>query len=360
MRRACKISLKFATASKRRRLDALLAAYRAAVNFYIKSLWATRGRLDKETLARLPDSQTRLSARYKSQALKQALETVVATRLAVKQCGRPCRCPVFNGAATLDAKFIKVKVEDKNHGDFDVFVTISSLQRGKRITLPSRATVPLRKWLAKPGAKLIQGASLSDNSITLWVECAAPVKPTGSKLGIDIGVNKLISLSTGVHLGREFKQMRDKIVRKKPGSRSKRRALIQRDQFIRQQVNRLPWDQINLIAVEDLNNLKKGKKRARGKNFRKAMAPWSYRQVIEAIRQKAEENGVYLQLVPPAYTSRTCPQCGTESIENRKGETFHCVSCAYTADADTVGAVNVLNKALLSAGSLESPVLIAC
>jgi IS605 OrfB family transposase len=117
---------------------------------------------------------------------------------------------------------------------------------------------------------------------------------------------------------------------------------------------------MKMLAVEDLKNLKRGKKKSRGKSFRKALAPWSCRQVIEAIRQKAQEHGVDLVLVPPAYTSRTCPKCGTESVENRKGETFHCIDCEYTADADTVGAVNVLNKALRSVGSVESPAFTAC
>jgi predicted transposase len=77
MRRAVKVSLAFATQEKRRQINALMEAYRAAVNFYIRSLWNDRGKLDKTTLARL--KSTRLSERYKSQALKQALEIVVAT-----------------------------------------------------------------------------------------------------------------------------------------------------------------------------------------------------------------------------------------------------------------------------------------
>ena len=89
MRRACKVTLKFTTGKKRRALTALLVAYRAGVNFYIRSLWSTPGKLDAATLARLQN--TRLSERYKSQALKQALETVVATKLSAKALGTPCR-----------------------------------------------------------------------------------------------------------------------------------------------------------------------------------------------------------------------------------------------------------------------------
>src|SRR5712692_4170396 len=97
MRRAVKVTLQFATERKRRKMAALLEAYRAAVNFYIKSLWTDRGKLDKGTLARLKN--TRLSERYKSQALKQALEIVVATKKSAAQLAVPARCPIFTGSA---------------------------------------------------------------------------------------------------------------------------------------------------------------------------------------------------------------------------------------------------------------------
>jgi IS605 OrfB family transposase len=355
MRRAVTVSLKFATVSKRRRLSALLEAYRSAVNFYIVSLWEVRGGLNKETLSRLPDNKTRLSARYKSQALKQALEVITSTKKSAKALGKPCTRPVFTGPAILDAKFVTISTTKTP--SFDLFVTISSLQKGNRITIPTKGTAVLNKWLSKPGATLIQGAALSESKLVLWVSLPDFIKNNGLSLGVDIGVNKLISLSNGQHLGVEFKELRNKVVNKLCGSKSKRRILLERDQFIRRQVNLLPWANLRLIAAEDLKNLKTGKTKSRGKTFRKAVAPWSYRQVIEAIRQKAQEHGVHLVLVPPAYTSRTCPQCGVESRDNRKGEAFCCTACHYSADADTVGAINVLNKALRLVGSLESPTL---
>src|SRR5919198_877759 len=53
MRRAGKVSLALATEEKKRQINALMEAYRAGVNFYIRSLWKDRGKLDKATLARL-------------------------------------------------------------------------------------------------------------------------------------------------------------------------------------------------------------------------------------------------------------------------------------------------------------------
>jgi IS605 OrfB family transposase len=355
VRRACKISLKFLTAKKRREITALLQAYRAAVNFYIKSLWATKGKLDKETLARLPKENTRLSERYKSQALKQALETVIATKLACKATKKWAAVPIFNGSATLDAKFVQI---EEGKGSFDLCVRLSSLRKEKKIHILSRKTKVLNKWTGKPLAKIIQGCSLSEHSLVIWVELPELLNKTeGIDLGLDIGVNKILSLSDGTHLGTEFKELRKKIQRKQSGSKGKKRALAERNNYIRRVVSQLPWQKIKFLAIEDLKGLKKGKNSKRGKSFRKALIPWTYRQVIAVLKNKAQENRVYLVLVAPAYTSQTCPKCGKVAKGNRKAERFQCLDCGFGADADHVGAMNILakGKGLRLVGSLESP-----
>ncbi len=54
-------------------------------------------------------------------------------------------------------------------------------------------------------------------------------------------------------------------------------------------------------------------------------------------------HGGQLVLVPPRYTSRTCPRCRFQSRENRTSqERFSCRSCGYEANADLVGAMNIL------------------
>ena len=58
---------------------------------------------------------------------------------------------------------------------------------------------------------------------------------------------------------------------------------------------------------------------------------------------KLEHRGGRLIKVDPKNTSRTCPQCGSVSGENRKTQaSFACIACGYRANADLVGAINVL------------------
>jgi putative transposase len=64
------------------------------------------------------------------------------------------------------------------------------------------------------------------------------------------------------------------------------------------------------------------------------------------LANKAESAGRVLIPVDARNTSRTCPHCGHVAGENRPTQqTFRCVECGYTANADRVGALNVAIRA---------------
>jgi hypothetical protein len=108
-------------------------------------------------------------------------------------------------------------------------------------------------------------------------------------------------------------------------------------------------------AFEDLNGLKRGKSNRRGKIFRIAAAPWTYRRVRQRVECLALENRVLPVAVDPRGTSRTCPACGKDDRRNRKGEVFRCIACDHKGDADFIGARNVLTKTLAALGRVLSP-----
>ncbi|WP_033332241.1 RNA-guided endonuclease InsQ/TnpB family protein [Streptomyces novaecaesareae] len=69
---------------------------------------------------------------------------------------------------------------------------------------------------------------------------------------------------------------------------------------------------------------------------------------LAILTSKAESAGREVIAVDPRNTSRTCPECGHVSAQNRPTqEKFHCQSCGHTAHADTVGALNVLRAGLV-------------
>lgn len=352
MLRACKLSLKFLTSAKRRKITSLLQCYRAAVNFFISVLWLEKGAgLDGKTLAKL--TKTKLSARYKSRALKQAVDIVISAKKSAAAIGNYASMPNLRGRALLDARFVHIEDGKKS---FDLVLRLSTLHKGHLLTIVTRKTAVLIKWLSVPGARIKDSCALEEDFVTVWVEIPdLPPKESGAVIGVDVGVNKLASDSDGNHYGTDFKSVRDKIKRRVPGSKGRKRAHQERDNLINRVLNQLPWGGMKVIGVEALKNLKHGKKKGRGKTFRKAVAPWTYRRILERIGHKADENRVRIIAVPPAFTSRTCPICGWCNKANRRGENFLCQSCGHADDADTVGAQNVLARTLETLGSVESP-----
>lgn len=51
---------------------------------------------------------------------------------------------------------------------------------------------------------------------------------------------------------------------------------------------------------------------------------WSYRQVLDKLEALSEIEGFKLIKVDPAYTSKTCSNCGTILKSNRNGEFYNC------------------------------------
>ena len=345
MQRSVKVSLALATATKLRRLDALRREIRGCTQRYVEHLWDQSGRLDAVTLNQVDGGS--LSYRHRSNCLKVALETVSSTRKTAKATGVKPSCPQVSGAVRLSSLVAKI---EQGKGSFDYVLKVSGLISGEPIVLPFKSHRHLNYWLDKPRANLLQGCTLGGDWAALWIEVPEQPPKPGLPLGVDIGINKLLVDSNGARYGTGVKVVCARVRRCKPKSRGRLRASRARKDYINREVKRLPWDSIGSLGVERLTNLKLGKKPGRGKNFRKAIAPWTYRQAIARIEMLAQENRVRLVAVDPRNTSRTCPICKTVAKESRMGEHFRCVNCGFSADADHVGAVNVLVRAHPNSG----------
>ncbi len=340
MNRAIKISLKHATAKKLNKLSRLVRCVRRQTNRYIRHVWRFGGALDKATIDGV--SHDHLTYRYVCSCLRVALETVSSTRKSAQAIGVRARIPIIHGCTKFSCLVARI---EPGRGSFDYVLKVSSLNPGKVITIPFKSHRRLNYWLAKPGARILDGCIIGDGWAALSISIPdLPLKTEGDEIGVDLGYNKLLVDSEGNQYGLEIKDLCEKIRRKQPGSKAKKRARTERDHYINKTIKELPWGRIKLIAVEDLKGLKKGKKKNRSKNFRKRLAPWAYRQWLTRSTYTAQENRVCRAAVDPRNTSRTCPRCGWVAKENRRGEKFKCVRCNYSADADFVGALNIIGK----------------
>ena len=76
---------------------------------------------------------------------------------------------------------------------------------------------------------------------------------------------------------------------------------------------------------------------------------WS--RLMKRLQDKMDANGGRLVIVPAAYTSQACHQCGHVAKGNRDSQAvFHCVECGYRANADINAAKNILGRALDKTG----------
>lgn len=73
-------------------------------------------------------------------------------------------------------------------------------------------------------------------------------------------------------------------------------------------------------------------------------AGWA--QFLGILAHKAESAGRLVVPVDARNTSRTCPECEHVAKGNRVTQAkFACTACGFAANADHVGATNVLNRA---------------
>ena len=173
---------------------------------------------------------------------------------------------------------------------------------------------------------------------------------TGKAIAFDMGYKKLLVSNENSHIGaNEMQDIYSKISRKTQGSKAFKRSLVHRDNEINRLCNTISTSDLQHIILEDLKNVKTGRK-----YFTNKIQRWSYVKCITKIESLCEENGINLVKVSPVYTSQTCSSCGHVDKNSRLGESFHCTRCRYILDADYNAAVNIYNRGIYSFSSQKS------
>jgi IS605 OrfB family transposase len=103
-----------------------------------------------------------------------------------------------------------------------------------------------------------------------------------------------------------------------------------------------------------LGDLKGIRARARGRRMNRIVGNMPYLKLAHYIEYKAAWEGIPVITTSEAYTSRTCPRCGSEGRRPKQG-LFQCVACGFEANADYVGARNLTERAArwFAAGALR-------
>lgn len=100
-------------------------------------------------------------------------------------------------------------------------------------------------------------------------------------------------------------------------------------------------EKVKTIVLEDLSLSNEEKNSL-------AFPKWNYYQLQSFIENKAQENGIQVKKINPAYTSQRCPSCGFiafyKEMVRPKREKFTCPVCGFSSNADYVASLNIAEE----------------
>lgn len=196
-----------------------------------------------------------------------------------------------------------------------------------------------------------------------WYACfcceveSEPLPPTGQSVGVDVGISSLITTSNGEKVDNpkwhrneqaKLRVIQRRVSRRKKGGSNRRKAVRQlqthhekianqRKDFLNKLVHRL-IKQNDLIAIEDLQVTNMVRNRHLSKSI--FDSGWGYfRQRLEA---KAVEAARIVAIIPPAYTSKTCSDCGFIFEHLTLSNRWVTCECGLSLDRDHNAALNIL------------------
>lgn len=189
--------------------------------------------------------------------------------------------------------------------------------------------------------------------------------PSPFTVGIDMGLAKFATLSTGVVIDnpRFFRKdekalahaqrKRDKLPK---GSGERKRAtrkvqhiharIANRRQDFAHKLSRYLADTFQVMVFEDLNTQGMVKNR----HLAKSIGDAAWNQTIQYTTYKAEEAGRVCLKVNPAYTSQDCSGCGDRVKKSLSQRVHTCPKCGLEIDRDLNAAFNILARGLASLG----------
>ncbi|SIO43675.1 RNA-guided endonuclease InsQ/TnpB family protein [Nitrosomonas cryotolerans] len=196
-----------------------------------------------------------------------------------------------------------------------------------------------------------------------------------SMIGVDMGVTRFVTLSDGSYVEplNSFRKLSKKRVFEQRKLSKKVRFSAnwkKQKQIITRLYERIANARLDLLhktsteisknhAMVVVENLKigsmsksaKGSVEKHGKNVKaksglnKSILDQGWGMFVSFLEYKQACSGGDVLKVNPQYTSQTCPGCQHVSRDNRKSQSaFECTECGFKANADLVGALNVLER----------------
>ncbi len=201
---------------------------------------------------------------------------------------------------------------------------------------------------------------------TVENELQTPKTNNGPAVGLDLGLNRLATLSDGkiIQNPHHFRKLEEKLAaaqrnlsKKRKGShnrcKARRKAALvhekianARKDHLHKSANRL-LSIYSKIVMEDLR-IREMAQEGHGKGIYDA----SWGMFTHLLCYKAENAGSEIVFVNPKDTTKECSRCHSIVSKSLRERVHQCSSCGLTLDRDVNAAINILTRA--TAGMAES------
>ncbi len=188
---------------------------------------------------------------------------------------------------------------------------------------------------------------------------------SAAPIGIDVGLSRFAALSDGTWVAspRFYHEAQERLAllqrrlsRKRSGSKGRQRAqlrLARLQEHIHDQrtdfLHKLSTGIIQkhpTVAVEDLSIFSLGRS-----SFSKAVHDASWGRFLKMLDYKASRAGGRVLRVDPRGTTQECSKCRSAVRKTLKDRLHQCWKCGFEADRDLNAALNILQRALGTAGT---------
>jgi len=242
---------------------------------------------------------------------------------------------LHNHTITLYSHFVKV---EPFNGSFDYAVSLIG-SGAPRMIIPVHSTKVINNRLAdrwQIGKTIRLGLRNGELFIDFILEKSRPVrKEVGAIVGMDSNYKNGLVFSDGQTTGDKVHQKIQTFTKRQKHTHAEVESLNK--YFLK----RIDFSNIKVLCIENLKSVKSGTRGKFPRKFNRRLSHWLYASTVDWLRQKCEEEGIWLAEKNPAYTSQFCPICGKWDRRNRVGDKFRCIHCGFSNHADLNAAQNL-------------------
>ena len=349
-------------------LDATFEQFRQAAQHVADTGWNddpteitnTKNTLHEQTYSDVRE-QTSLQASLVQSARNLAADALGTCKDRVLEDSKKASKPEFQGTVVVyNGRTITY------HDDHVTLATVGDRVTAEFVMPEDEDGTPFEKYWTDDWERKEATLHKRDDTYYLHVAVEKEVEPAdsgdesaenGVVLGVDLNVNGYLAVtSTGAFFGNsdylnhrrdEYERRRGNLQQtgtrsahltiKSIGSRFARWSADYLHRVSKAIVREAVENDCRAIAFENLKHI-----RERISNAPK-FQQWAFRELQRHVEYKAEEYGIDVDDVAPAYTSQRCShgECGFTHEDNRDGDEFECLKCGKKLHADYNAARNV-------------------